>query len=124
MRAPSGLLFFAIPFLAVGVGLLRRTLIALFGKLELEIGADGLSYAHRFLFASRRRTVPLRDVGECRMDNGLFLDVGARTLTVGQGLSHRELEWLQESINRGLRKARSLTGAGGHAIMAENEERS
>ena len=124
MRAPSGLLFFAIPFLAVGVGLLRRTLTALFGKLELEIGAEGVAWTRRFLFASRRRAVPLQDVGECRMDNGLYLDVGARTLRLGQGLSYRELEWLRESINGSLRKARSLTGIRGHAIMAEKEEKS
>ena len=113
MRAPSGFLFFAIPFLAVGAGLLRRTLVALFGKLELEIDERGVSWSHRFLFASRRRSVPLRDVGECRMDNGLYLDVGARTLRLGQGLSNRELEWLRESINGSLRKIRSLTGVSG-----------
>ena len=58
------------------------------------------------------------------MDNGLFLDVGARTLRLGQGLSYRELEWLEESINGSLRRARSLTGSGGHAIMGEKEEKS
>ena len=58
------------------------------------------------------------------MDNGLYLDVGARTLRLGQGLSYRELEWLRESINGSLWKARSLTGIRGHAIMAEKEEKS
>jgi hypothetical protein len=88
------------------MGILRRVLVSVFGKLELEIGAEGVSYSRRFVFTSRRRTVPLEDVGECRMDNGLFLDLGARTLRLGQGLSFREQEWLQDSINRSLQRAR------------------
>jgi serine/threonine protein kinase len=111
MQAPSSFLFFAIPFLAVGVGILRRALFTFFGKLELEIGAGGLSYARRFLLAQRRRTVPLEDVGECRMQNGLFLDIGARTLRLGQDLSLREQEWLRDAINDCLRRARGLPRA-------------
>ena len=109
MRAPPGFLFFAIPFLAVGVGVLRRALFAFFGALELEIGAAGLSYSRRFIFAQRRRTVPLVDVGECRTENGLFLDIGARTLRLGQNLSLREQEWLRDAINDSLRRARALS---------------
>ena len=111
MRAPASFLFFAIPFLAVGVGILRRALFTFFGKLELEIGAGGLSYSRRFLLAQRRRTVPLEDVGECRMQNGLFLDIGARTLRLGQNLSLREQEWLRDAINDCLRRARGLPRA-------------
>ena len=106
MRAPFGFLLFAIPFLAVGVGVLRRALTSLFGHLELRIDEGGVSYAARFLFASRRRTVPLEEVGECRMDGGLFLDVGAHTLRLGDGLSNREREWLRDSINDLLRRLR------------------
>ena len=108
MRAPLSFLFIAIPFLAIGVGILRRTLFTFFGKLELEIDTAGVSYSRRFMFASRRRTVPLEDVGECRMDGGLFLDIGARTLRLGQGLSFREQEWLRDSINGCLRINRAL----------------
>jgi serine/threonine protein kinase len=108
MSAPPSFLYFAIPFLAVGVGILRRVLFTLFGKLELEIGPAGLSYSRRFILASRRRTVPLEDVGECRMERGLFLDIGARTLRLGQGLAFREQEWLRDSINGCLKRARGL----------------
>jgi serine/threonine protein kinase len=111
MRAPLSFLYIAIPFLAVGVGILRRTLFTFFGKLELEIDTAGVSYSRRFMFASRRRTVPLEDVGECRMEGGLFLDIGARTLRLGQGLSFRELEWLRDSINGCLQRARGLPSA-------------
>jgi hypothetical protein len=111
MRAPAGFLLFAIPFLAVGVGILRRALSSFFGKLELEIGTGGVSYTRRFIFASRRRTVPLVDVGECRMDGGLFLDIGARTLKLGDGLSLREQEWLRGAVNDGLQRARGISRA-------------
>jgi len=106
MRAPTGFLLFAIPFLAVGVGVLRRALASIFGHLKLRIDKDGVSYANRFLFASRRRSVPLEDAGECRMEGALFLDVGARTLRLGDGLSNREREWLRDSINDNVRRLR------------------
>jgi hypothetical protein len=106
MRAPAGFLLFAIPFLAVGVGVLGRALTSLFGRRELRIDEGGVSSLTRFLFASRRRSVPLDDAGECRMDGGLFLDVGARTLRLGDGLSNREQEWLRDSINGHLRRLR------------------
>jgi hypothetical protein len=107
MKAPAGFLLFAVPFVAVGVGMLRRALISMLGKLELQIGPSGLSYSRRFLFAARRRTVPLRDVGPVREENGLVLDIGARTLRLGQGLSYMEQEWLRESLNRDLQGARA-----------------
>ncbi len=44
MRAPTGFLYFAIPFLAIGVGVLRRALTSIFGHMELRIGAGGVSY--------------------------------------------------------------------------------
>jgi serine/threonine protein kinase len=106
MRAPSSFLFFAIPFLAVGAGVLRRAFSALFGKVVLEIGPGGVTYWRHFILSSRRRTVPLRDVGECRQDRGLFLELGARTMRLGQSLSAREQEWLQASWNESLRKAK------------------
>ncbi len=111
MRAPPGFLFFAIPFLAAGVGVLRRALFEIFGKVELEIGAAGLSYSRRFIFAQRRRTVPLEHVGECRMENGIFLDIGARTLRLGQNLSLREQEWLRDAVNDSVRHAREVSPA-------------
>jgi serine/threonine protein kinase len=106
MRAPTGFLLFAIPFLAVGLGVLRRALTSLFGHFELRIDGGGVSYSNRFLFASRRRSVPLDEVGDCRLDGGVLLDVGARTLRLGDGLSNREREWLRDSVNGLLRRLR------------------
>lgn len=108
MRAPTTFLLFAIPFVAVGVGILRRALMSLFGHLELLVDKDGVTYSRRFLFSSRRRVVPLEDVGDCRLEGGLLLDVRVRTLRLGDGLSKREQEWLRDSINDRLRRLRSL----------------
>ena len=92
--------------MAVGLGILRRALTSLFGHLELLVDPGGVSYSRRFLFSSRRRVVPLEDVGECRLEGGLLLDVGVRTLRLGDGLSKREQEWLRDSINDRLRRLR------------------
>lgn len=108
MKAPIGFLFFAVPFLAVGVGIIRQALGSVFGKLALEIGPQGAAYSRRFIFSSRRREVPLSDVGDCRLEGALYLDLGARTLRFGEGLSMREKEWLRDSINAALRGARLL----------------
>lgn len=110
MRAPAGFLFVAIPFLAIGLGVLRRALASMFGRFELRIARDGVSWTSRFLVSSRRRVVPLAETGECRMEDGPCLDVGARTLRLGDGLSNPEQEWLHDSINGLLRRLRETAG--------------
>ncbi len=111
MRAPIVFLLFALPFLAVGVGVLRRALASMIGKLDLRIGPDGLSWTRRLLLSSPRRTVPIAEAGDCRMEGALLLDAGAHTLRFAETLSHREREWLQGSINDALRKARGPASA-------------
>jgi serine/threonine protein kinase len=106
MKAPIGFLFFAVPFLGVGLGIVRQALAAVFGKLALEIGPHGAAYSRRFVFPSKRREVPLSDAGDCRLQEALYLDLGARTLRFGEGLSTREKEWLRDSINGALLRAR------------------
>ena len=39
-----------------------------FGKLRIEIGGEGLTYTRGLFFFSLRRSVPLPDVGECRLE--------------------------------------------------------
>ncbi len=60
----------------------------------------------RLIFSSRRRSVPLEEVGECRLEGALYLEAGVRTLRIGEGLSTREREWLRDSINAALKEAR------------------
>jgi eukaryotic-like serine/threonine-protein kinase len=132
----------SLPFLVVGLSMVWWVLSSIFGKLGIDIGPGGVTTTRRFLFFSRSRTVPLEDVGECRLDEGresrlrsrpgwgsgwdgmyrprlrdrsrdrgrsaarLSLDTGARTLHFGENLSAREREWLRDSINQELRRAR------------------
>ena len=108
MRAPTGFVFFAVPFVAAGLAMIRRAVAGVLGRLRLEVGPSGAAYTRRLFFSSRRREAPLQDVGDCQLEGGLYLDLGARTLRFGESLSGREREWLQDSINGALRDARRL----------------
>jgi serine/threonine protein kinase len=140
---PWSVSLMSLPFLVMGLSMVWWVLSSIFGKLGIEIGADGVKTTRRFLFFSRTRTIPLEDVGECQLEEGrdsrmrsrggwgagwdsgwggmyrsrhrdrgrstarLTLDTGARTLRFGENLSAREREWLRDSINDELRKAKS-----------------
>jgi hypothetical protein len=139
-HAPLTFTLMSLPFWAVGIGMIAWVLSGILGRLKIEISPAGLLYTRRRLFFSRRREVPLRDVGECRLaaERGtqpgryrtwsysygygyrrggrhrqeagstrrLSIDLGADTLSFGSGLSAREQEWLRDSINVELQKAR------------------
>jgi eukaryotic-like serine/threonine-protein kinase len=117
-----------IPFIVIVVSMFVWPLVSAFRKLGLSIGADGLTYTRSLFFWHRSVTVPLDDVGECRIEQPmehrgrwgyprsgyrrsrpsgrLCLDVGARTLRFGEMLSEHEREWLSDAINERLRIAR------------------
>jgi eukaryotic-like serine/threonine-protein kinase len=146
-------LLMSAPFLLIGLSMAWWVLSSIFGKLGMEISARGVTTTRRFLFFSRSRSVPLEDVGECRLEEGrdrsmrrrggwgsgwdagwgsgmgmrwdgmyrhrsrsrhegrsstrLALDTGASTLYFGENLSAREREWLRDSINGELQKAKA-----------------
>jgi eukaryotic-like serine/threonine-protein kinase len=148
---PWTLTLAALPFLVMGVGMVWWALSMVFGKLGIDITSKGVTTTRRFLFFSRTRTVPLEDVGECRLEEGrdhrmrsrggwgsgwgsswgpgpewdgmrrsrhrsrdrgrsstrLALDTGTTTLRFGENLSAREREWLRDSINQELRRAKA-----------------
>ena len=138
---PLGVTLMALPLIAMGISMLFWTFNRVFGRLRIEIGRDGLTHTRRLFFFSRRRSVPLSDVGECRLEEARFagarsrhdwsrgygfgprmrfhdremmassrrlsLDIGARTLRFGETLSPREREWVRESINDALARARA-----------------
>jgi eukaryotic-like serine/threonine-protein kinase len=116
-----------IPLILIGVGMFALPIIMALSRLGITIGRDGLTWTRRVLFWTRRVTVPLADVGECRiegpeegwgygyrsrsrrsmrMPTRLALDAGVRTLRFGEVLSEREREWLRDAINEELRIAR------------------
>ncbi len=137
---PLAVTLMSLPLLAMGFGMLFWTFNKVFGRLRIEISGEAVTYMRRLFFFSRRRSVPLSDVGECRLEEGresgvrdrydwgrgygfgprmrfhdrdmmgssrrLSLDIGARTLHFGESLSPREREWVRESINDALGKAR------------------
>jgi eukaryotic-like serine/threonine-protein kinase len=140
---PWSMALTSLPFLVMGLSVAWWVLSSIFGKLGIDIDAEGITTTRRFLFFSRSRTVPLEDVGECRLEEGreqrrrsrpgwgtdwdgmyrsrhrdryrdrgrstarLSLDTGVRTLHFGENLSAREREWLRDSINGELRKAKA-----------------
>jgi eukaryotic-like serine/threonine-protein kinase len=138
---PLGVTLMALPLIAMGVSMLFWTFNRAFGRLRIEIGRDGLAYTRRLFFFSRRRSVPLSDVGECRLEEARFadsrsrhnwdrgygfgprmrfrdrdvmasprrlgIDIGARTLRFGETLSPREREWVRDSMNEAITRARA-----------------
>ncbi len=125
----------SLPFLVMGLSLVWWVLSSIFGKLGIQVSAEGVTTARRFVFFSRSSTVPIEDVGECRLEETgtrsrgrwssgwdlyrgrprdrdrsrtrLALDTGASTLHFGENLSAREREWLRDSLNEQLRKAKA-----------------
>ncbi|HVO39273.1 MAG TPA: serine/threonine-protein kinase [Spirochaetia bacterium] len=104
-----------------------RFIRKLFGRVEISIEGDELVFARRVLFLKWRRAVPLSQVGrvgvvtreEARRYNqrmgffasrlrrgGLWMELGGRTVIFGQGLTSREMEWLQNAIRTEVRRAR------------------
>jgi uncharacterized membrane protein len=60
----------ALPLIAMGVSMLFWTFNRAFGRLRIEISNEGLTYTRRLFFFSVRRSLPLWDVGECRLEEG------------------------------------------------------
>lgn len=67
---PLAVTLMALPLLAIGFSMLFWTFNRVFGKLGIEIGPEGVTYTRRLFFFSLRRSVPLPDVGECRLEEG------------------------------------------------------
>ena len=60
----------SLPLVAMGFSMLFWTFNRVFGRLRLEIGSEGVTYTRHLFFFSVRRSVPLSDVGECRLEEG------------------------------------------------------
>ncbi len=115
MGAPIIFPLFSIPFWCVGLYLLYRTLNGVFGRTEVELAAGELTVDRRLFWLSRRMTVPLAEVGPCRIaaaaaaagsgqaqgppQTACLLDAGAVRVSLAGSLSDREKEWLRDTIN-------------------------
>jgi hypothetical protein len=120
LGAPVVFVLFSLPFWAVGLFMLYRTLYGLFGNVRLELSASrGLRFVRKFIKESQTNA-PLADVGECvvrsayRLNNvpqyRLELKAGAKTLRFGEFLAAREKQWLAELINRKVGELAALGG--------------
>ena len=115
--APFELGLFSLPFWIIGLLIVSRSISGLFAKVGITIDRDTISYARKVLFFRRNVTVPLHDAGPCVLQQGrrsrhrsryerryeprtfLSMDLGAHTVSFGEGLSVREQEWLRDRIN-------------------------
>ncbi len=75
---PWSMTLMSVPFLIMGLSTISWFLSSIFGKLGIEIDADALTYTRRLFFFSRRRAVPLGEVGECRIEDGRELRARSR----------------------------------------------
>ena len=118
LSAQPVFVLFSLPFWAVGLFTLYKTLYGLFGSVHLELSAaKGLRFVRKFL-KEKETCAPLADVGECavrssyRVNNvpqyALELEVGTRTLKFGEALAPREKQWLAELINRKVEELSAL----------------
>ncbi|HEY9595390.1 MAG TPA: serine/threonine-protein kinase [Spirochaetia bacterium] len=57
-----------LPLVVVGVAMVAVPIAAALSRLGIAIKPDGLTWTRRVLFWTRRGTVPLEDVGECRIE--------------------------------------------------------
>jgi serine/threonine protein kinase len=67
---PLAVTLMSLPLLVMGFSMLFWTFNKVFGRLRIEIGREAVTYTRRLFFFSLRRSVPLSDVGECRLEEG------------------------------------------------------
>ncbi len=116
MGAPLGFSLYSLPFWAIGVLIIARSLNHLFGRVGITIDRESLAFTRKFLFFRRREKVPISEVGPCvqqqerasyrRSRPALSMELGARTYRFGSDLSPREQEWLRDRINAEVRRLR------------------
>lgn len=117
MRAPFFFPLFSIPFLGVGIVMVRTMLGPAITKQDLVITREGLLLRKQALGMERNSTWPLRDIGAIRMTNSrtqtngaqtkeLSIEAGTGQIRLGAGLSERELLYLEGFLQNEVRRLR------------------
>jgi serine/threonine protein kinase len=99
---------FSIPFWLVGIFMVRQALKSRLEKTVLRLDpGKGLTLERRFIVRKTVTASP-RDVGRIAIANtgsfnsravsALQLEVGARTINIGEGLSAAEKDWLKRNV--------------------------
>jgi len=110
--APIFFVLFSLPFWAVGVAMVRGSLVSMLRRTELVLDREtGLDLTERFLGRGRKRSWPASDLGSFSVQDSSFrtrgstekelvIEAGAKRLRVGRSLSERELRALVHRIER------------------------
>ncbi len=118
-RAPLVFSAAVLPFLAIGIFVTARMLVAFpSGCLVRVDPARGIVVLPRGLLAGRPMAAALDSLGECRLvvtpgPGGLMrpevaVEAGVRSIKVGGGLSHADLRVLLEALRAAIERAREL----------------
>jgi hypothetical protein len=99
---PLAVTLMALPLVAIGFSMLLWSFNRIFGRLEIRIGPDGVTYTRRLFFFSLRRNVPLPDVGECGLEKGResgarFRDEWSRGYGWGRHSRHHDRGTIESS---------------------------
>lgn len=117
MRAPIFFPLFSIPFWVVGITMAKTLLGPRLSDTELFITPDGILLRHRGVLSANAEQYPLADIGRARVTNSsiqvsgrhlreLSIEAGTKKIIFGQGLSDRELFYLEKRINEEIERLR------------------
>jgi len=117
MRAPLFFPLFSIPFWGVGIAMARAAFGAVFTSRELILDGDGLRIRTKGLGMEKAESWPLADLGEVKVQpsrfqvqgsstNELLLEAGTRKISIGSGLSDRELLFLEDKLGDTIERLR------------------
>ena len=110
MGAPIFFALFSLPFWAVGIFMVRTTLITIFRRTQLTLDSStGITLTERILGKGRVRAWPISDLGKCSVENAvvqskgrtdreIVMEAGAKRIRFGKSLSERELQAIAGKI--------------------------
>ncbi len=120
MHAPIFFPIFSIPFWVVGITMAKYLLRPTLTQTELFVTPDGLLKKSTGLFSNSAQQVRISDLRRARVRrtsvriNGRYLkelviEAGTETVSLGLGLSDRELFFLEKRINEELGRLKQLS---------------
>ncbi len=110
MGAPIFFALFSLPFWAVGIFMVRTTLVTIFRRTQLALDSStGITLTERILGKGRIRVWPISDLGKCSVENAVMqskgrtdreivMEAGAKRIRFGKSLSEREQQAISGKI--------------------------
>ncbi|MCX8012994.1 MAG: hypothetical protein N3A02_01730, partial [Rectinema sp.] len=119
MRAPIFFPLFSIPFWIIGITMAKAIISPRLVDHELFITQDGLLLKSKGFLTDHAEQYPLADIGRAKVATSSFqingrhlrelsIDTGTKKIVFGQGLSERELLYLEKKINEALDHLRTI----------------